>query len=101
MVLYTKKSVRAIDNPQESDDEAEGEIISSPSKKRRKRRTKRKKKKSSKARHDFSEAACQSCDSIESSPSRYKDDLTWTGYKIKKRISHRDDQEDTEDLDPP
>ena len=88
VILYDKKSVRALDHhPQLTGEESE-ETLSSPVKKRRKGRKKKKAKKStegSRRLHDDSEVGCQSCDSIESSPTRYKDDMTWTGYKIKKR----------------
>ena len=90
VILYDKKSVRALDHhPQLTGEESE-EALSSPLKKRRKGRKKKKAKKTSGSRrllrlHDDSEVGCQSCDSIESSPTRYKDDMTWTGYKIKKR----------------
>ena len=100
VVLYDKKTVLALENPQETTEgnESESEAIEtpSPSKKRRKKR-KKKKSKVKKRKYDSSEGGCQSCDSIESSPSRYKEDLTWTGYKIKKKRKILQDQKS--DLD--
>ena len=70
--------------PEDEEDESESNSYS-PVRKRRKKRKGKKKKAKKKSRHDDSEVGCQSCDSIESSPTRYKDDMTWTGYKIKQR----------------
>ena len=48
---------------------------------------KKKKKKRTKVKRKLEDSnECQSCDSIDSSPTHYKDDEKWTGYKIKRRI---------------
>ena len=48
---------------------------------------KKKKKKRAKVKRKIEDSnECQSCDSIDSSPTHYKDDEKWTGYKIKRRI---------------
>ena len=53
----------------------------------KKKKHKRKIKTKSKRKREDS-STCHSCDSIDSSPTHYKDDTQWTGYKIKKRIQH-------------
>ena len=50
---------------------------------------KRKKKKSPKKKREFEEDPCESCESIDSSPTRYKNDISWSGYKLKKKRTRR------------
>merc|ERR1711971_533231 len=69
----------AVENPSQSAGNSDQTTKDNKVKKKKKKRTKVKRK-----LEDSNE--CQSCDSIDSSPTHYKDDEKWTGYKIKRRI---------------
>ena len=51
--------------------------------KHRKSKLKKKKKRNSQKK-SVKSSFCDSCDSVESSPTRYKNQLFWGGYKYKK-----------------
>jgi len=73
----------AVENPSQS---AGNSDQTSPTKDKS-HKVKKKKKKRTKVKRKLEDSnECQSCDSIDSSPTHYKDDEKWTGYKIKRRI---------------
>merc|ERR1711913_106082 len=82
-VLYDQKTqtVMAVENTGQSSGAGNSHQSTSNTKVKKKK----KKRKVARKREDSS---CHSCDSIDSSPTHYKDDVQWTGYKIKKRIQH-------------
>lgn len=97
VILYDAKTVMAVEKlPSENP-----ENNSKKKKKKKRKRNRNSPKRKRFSRRDFQEDPCESCESIESSPTRYKDDTTWTGYKLKRRGLRRinlenDDGPDTE-----
>lgn len=75
VVLIDQKTVMAVEKQPTDDEDLDEE--SSPSKRKKKKKKKKKRRKR--------DSSCHSCDSIDSSPTRYKDDKTWTGFKLKQK----------------
>ena len=86
VILYDAiaKTVMAVEKLPNEDDGN-----SSPKKKKKKKKKKSPRKKRSRRTTYPNDDPCESCESIDSSPTRYKDDKVWTGYKLKSKRSLR------------
>ena len=82
VILYDKKSVMAVESPPKGSVDPSGDPPKKKKKKKKIRKGPRHRKRSQRTNQD-DPAACLSCDSIDSSPTHYKDDVQWTGYKTK------------------
>lgn len=92
VLLYDQKTVMAVENPSTANGQSTSSSKKSKTNKGQKVKkfTKKMKKSNVKVKRPRKrdDSFCQSCDSIDSSPTNYRNDSSWTGYKLKKdRIS--------------
>lgn len=104
VVLYDKKTVMALENGEAQIPAKKSSPKKVYHKKKRKKRLVHSGKKPPKIppqEKTEEEEKCHSCcESIDSSPSSYKNDLIWSGFKIKKKWKPQPDNEsDVECLD--
>ena len=85
VILYDAKTVMAVEKlPNDKEDG------SPPKKKKKKKRKKSQSPRKKQPRRTLpDDDPCESCESIDSSPTRYKNDKVWTGYKLKSKRSLR------------
>ena len=86
VILYDAiaKTVMAVEKlPNDNEDG------SPPKKKKKKKKKKSPRKKRPRRTTLPNDDPCESCESIDSSPTRYKNDKVWTGYKLKSKRSLR------------
>ena len=104
-LVFDQKTVMAFDKVQDPDisdeddeDKVAVELLGPGSNKKKKKKKTKKKKNRGKvsssavgggATHKKEEDYCLSCDSIDSSPTSYRDDKIWTGYKLKRKERKR------------